>query len=65
MATEALFYAAMDRRAEGDAQGASSGLRLVLNATGIDLMEVAITRDLLDGPHATVGGPVPAEAAQP
>ena len=55
--TEALFYVAMDRRAAGDAQGANSGLRQVLDAGGIDLMEVAITRDLLDGPHATVGGP--------
>ena len=62
--TEALFYAAMDRRAAGDAQGASAALRQVLDANGIDLMEVAIARDLLDGPRATVGGPVPAEATQ-
>ncbi|MGO9714021.1 MAG: tetratricopeptide repeat protein [Polyangiaceae bacterium] len=62
--TEALFYAAMDRRASGDAQGANTGLQQVLDAGGIDLMEVAIARDLLDGPRATVGGPVPAEAAQ-
>ncbi|HEY2515778.1 MAG TPA: hypothetical protein VGI39_33140 [Polyangiaceae bacterium] len=63
--TEALFYAAMDRRASGDAQGAASALREVIAASGIDLVEVAIARDLLDGPHATVGGPVPPEAAQP
>ena len=62
--TEALFYAAMDRRAAGDAQGADTGLMQVLDAGGIDLMEVAIARDLLDGPRATVGGPVPAEATQ-
>jgi tetratricopeptide (TPR) repeat protein len=61
--TEALFYTAMDRRADGDAQGAQTGLHQVLSATGIDLMEVAITRDLLDGPKATVGGPVPPEAS--
>jgi tetratricopeptide (TPR) repeat protein len=62
--TEALFYAAMDLRAAGDAQGASKGLLQVLDAGGIDLMEVAIARDLLDGPRAKVGGPVPVEATQ-
>jgi tetratricopeptide (TPR) repeat protein len=60
--TEALFYSAMDRRAAGDAQGANSGLQQVLDAGGIDLMEVAIARDILDGAKATVGGPVPPEA---
>jgi len=60
--TEALFYVAMDRRAAGDAQGADSGLRQVLDATGIDLMEVAIARDLLDGPRAKIKGPIPPEA---
>ncbi len=60
--TEALFYSAMDRRAAGDAQGANSGLQKVLDAGGIDLMEVAIARDILDGAKATVGGPVPPEA---
>jgi tetratricopeptide (TPR) repeat protein len=62
--TEALFYAAMDRRAAGDMQGANAGLAQVLSAGGIDLLEVAIARDLLDGPRATVGGPVPPEANQ-
>ena len=62
--TEALFYVAMDRRASGDAQGAATELHQVLDASGIGLMEVAITRDLLDGPRATLGGPVPPEAAQ-
>jgi tetratricopeptide (TPR) repeat protein len=61
--TEALFYSAMDRRASGDAQGANTGLLQVLDAGGIDLMEVAIARDLLDGPRAKVSGPVPPEAA--
>jgi tetratricopeptide (TPR) repeat protein len=59
--TEALFYVAMDRRAAGDAQGADSELRQVLDANGIDLMEVAIARDLLDGPAAKIKGPIPAE----
>jgi tetratricopeptide (TPR) repeat protein len=62
--TEALFYVAMDRRAAGDAQGATTGLAQVLTAGGIDLMEVAIARDILDGTRATVGGPVPPEATQ-
>ncbi len=62
--TEALFYSAMDRRAAGDTQGANTGLQQVVDAGGIDLMEVAIARDLLDGAHATVGGPVPPEANQ-
>jgi hypothetical protein len=64
--TEALFYVAMDRRVSGDAAGSTSGLRQVLDASGIDLMEVAIARDILDGPRAKLAGPVPVEAtAQP
>jgi hypothetical protein len=56
----------MDRRVSGDAAGSTSGLRQVLDASGIDLMEVAIARDILDGPRAKVAGPVPVEAtAQP
>jgi tetratricopeptide (TPR) repeat protein len=62
--TEALFYSAMDRRVAGDATGANTGLMQVLDAGGIDLMEVAIARDLLDGPRAKVSGPVPPEATQ-
>jgi tetratricopeptide (TPR) repeat protein len=57
--TEALFYAAMDRRAAGDVKGAEADLKKVLTTGGIDLMEVSIARDLLAGPRATVGGPVP------
>ena len=63
--TEAAFYAAMDRRVAGDTNAANLQLRTVVDSNGIDLMEVAIARDLLDGPRATVGGPIPAEAAQP
>jgi len=63
--TEAIFYVAVDRRAAGDAKGADSGLRQVLDAAGIDLMEAAIARDILDGPRAKVTGPLPPEATQP
>ncbi|MEO6419522.1 MAG: hypothetical protein ABIP39_08965, partial [Polyangiaceae bacterium] len=57
--TEALFYAALDRRASGDARGAESTLKQVLTAGGVDLMEVSLTRDMLDGPRIQVTGPVP------
>jgi tetratricopeptide (TPR) repeat protein len=60
--TEALFYVAVDRRAAGDAQGGDSGLRQVIDANGIDLMEVAIAREILDGPRAKLTGPLPPEA---
>jgi hypothetical protein len=63
--TEAMFYAAMDRRASGDANGAASELRDVVDSSGIDLMEVVIARDLLDGAKATLQGPPPAEAVSP
>jgi tetratricopeptide (TPR) repeat protein len=63
--TEALFYAAMDRRASGDSKGADDGLKQVLGASGIDLMEVAIAREILVGRGAQIGGPLPAEFAQP
>src|SRR5439155_17915618 len=57
--TEALFYGAMDRRAAGDAKGAEEDLKRVIGANGIDLMEVAIARDLLSGKNAQIGGPLP------
>jgi tetratricopeptide (TPR) repeat protein len=63
--TEALFYAAMDRRASGDAKGSDDALREVMRAGGIDLMEVAIAREILNGPKADVGGPLPAGVALP
>jgi hypothetical protein len=63
--TEALFYSAIDRRAAGDAKGADDGLKQVLGASGIDLMEVAIARELLSGPRAQIGGPLPPEIALP
>ena len=63
--TEALFYGAMDRRAAGDAKGAEEDLKRVIGANGIDLMEVAIARDLLSGKNAQIGGPLPPEAGSP
>ncbi|WP_394826291.1 hypothetical protein [Pendulispora albinea] len=56
--TEALFYAAMDRRVTGDQRGAEAGLRQVLKTGGIDLMEVALTRDILNSGRAPLG-PLP------
>ncbi|WP_394843309.1 hypothetical protein LZC95_40450 [Pendulispora brunnea] len=61
--TEALFYAAMDRRITGDQRGAEATLRQVLKTGGIDLMEVALTRDLLNSGRVSVG-PLP-EVALP
>jgi len=58
-ATEALFYAALDRRTAGDLKGAEAMLRQVLQGGGVELMEVALTRDLLDGAKARVSGPLP------
>jgi tetratricopeptide (TPR) repeat protein len=57
--TEALFYAAMDRRVSGDQQAAEAALKQVLKSGGIDLMEVALTRDILNGARAAVPGPLP------
>lgn len=57
--TEALFYAAMERRLAGDAKGAEEALRQVVSSPGLDLMEVAIAREMLSGPRAQLGGPVP------
>jgi cellulose synthase operon protein C len=63
--TEALFYAAMDRRAAGDATGLDSALKEVLAASGVDLMEVGIARDLLTGQRSQIGGPLPPGLALP
>lgn len=57
--TEALFYAAMDRRISGDTKGADEGLRQVVSSPGIELVEWSFARDLLDAARASVGGPVP------
>lgn len=57
--TEALFYAAMDRRVSGDLKGSNEMLQQVVASPGIELMEVRLARDLLSGPRASIGGPVP------
>jgi hypothetical protein len=57
--TEALFYTAMDRRLAGDAKGADDFLKQVVSSPGLDLMEVALARELLSGARAQIGGPVP------
>ena len=57
--TEALFYAAMDRKAVGDAKGADEGLKQVVGSSGLEIVELGLARDLLAGPRAQVGGPVP------
>lgn len=60
--TEALFYAAMDRRALGDAKGADDVLRQVLTSGGVELMEFAIAREILAGDKTRVPGPLPSVA---
>jgi tetratricopeptide (TPR) repeat protein len=57
--TEALFYAAMDRRLSGDAKGADEGLKQVVSSPGLDLMEVGLAREILSGARMQIGGPVP------
>ena len=57
--TEALFYAAMDRKISGDAKGADEGLKQVISSPGLDLVEFSLARELLGGARTQVGGPVP------
>jgi tetratricopeptide (TPR) repeat protein len=57
--TEALFYAAIDRRVSGDSKGADEGLRQVISSPGLDLIEFSLAREMLDGSRTQVGGPVP------
>ena len=57
--TEALFYAAIDRKVAGDAKGADEGLKQVISSTGLDLVEFGLAREILGGARAQVGGPVP------
>lgn len=56
---EALFYRALERRAAGDTRAAEDGFRAVIGLPAIDLLETTISKDLLAGPRATIGGPVP------
>jgi cellulose synthase operon protein C len=45
--TEAVFYAAMARHAQGSAEDAKAGFEQVAKSEAIDLVEVSIARDLL------------------
>jgi tetratricopeptide (TPR) repeat protein len=45
--TEAIFYAAMARHAQGSAEAAKAGFEQVAHSEAIDLVEVSIARDLL------------------
>ena len=45
--TEAIFYAAMSRHAQGNPEDAKAGLEQVAKSEAIDLVEVSIARDLL------------------
>jgi cellulose synthase operon protein C len=47
--TEAIFYAAMARHSQGNADAAKAGLEQVAKSEAIDLVEVSIARDLLAG----------------
>jgi tetratricopeptide (TPR) repeat protein len=57
--TEALFYAAIERKITGDAPGADAMLKQVVGSPGLDLMEVTLAREILGGPRARLSGPVP------
>lgn len=57
--TEALFYNALEKRASGDQKGAEELLKQVVSSQGLDLMEANLARDILAGPKAQIGGPVP------
>ena len=56
--TEALFYAAIAQRSQGDAR-ANDTLKQVIAGGGLDLVEMSLAREMLAGPRAIVGGPVP------
>lgn len=45
--TEAIFYAAMARHAQGSAEDAKAGLEQVAKSEAVDLVEVSIARDVL------------------
>jgi hypothetical protein len=61
---EALFYAAIDRRAYGDTKGGDELLRQVVAGTGLELSEVSLARDILDPSRSQIGG-LPADVAIP
>jgi tetratricopeptide (TPR) repeat protein len=57
--TEALFYAAIDRKVSGDTKGADEGLKQVISSTGLELVEFTLAREILGGARGQLGGPVP------
>ncbi|MGH7283960.1 MAG: hypothetical protein ACRELY_20735, partial [Polyangiaceae bacterium] len=57
--TEALFYAGLDRRAAGDNAGATALFKQAMAAGGVDLVEIGLARDILDGPKAQLPGTIP------
>ncbi|MDP9003150.1 MAG: hypothetical protein M3O46_23920 [Myxococcota bacterium] len=62
---EALFYAAMDRRASGDTKGGDDMLRQVVAGTGVELSEVSLARDMLDVSRSQFAVPLPPGVAIP
>jgi tetratricopeptide (TPR) repeat protein len=62
---EALFYAAMDRRAAGDTKVGDELLRQVVAGTGVELSEVTLARDILDPSKSQLGGPLPPDVSIP
>ncbi|MDF3067481.1 MAG: cell wall surface anchor family protein [Polyangiaceae bacterium] len=63
--TEAIFYAAMARHAQGSAEDAKAGFEQVAKSEAIDLVEVSIARDLLAGYDAPKGYKLPANVVVP
>lgn len=61
---EALFYAAVDKRASGDTKAGDDMLRQVLAGAGVELSEVNLARDLLDPSRAQVGS-IPPDVSVP
>ena len=62
---EALFYDAMDHRADGDTKGGDDLLRQVVAGTGLQLSEVSLARDMLDPTKSQLGGPLPPDVSIP
>jgi cellulose synthase operon protein C len=63
--TEAIFYAAMARHAQGSADDAKAGFEQVAKSEAIDLVEVSMARDFLAGYDAQKGFKLPANVVVP
>jgi tetratricopeptide (TPR) repeat protein len=63
--TEAVFYAAMARHAQGSTEDAKAGFEQVARSEAIDLVEVSIARDLLAAYDAPQGYKLPANLVVP